>query len=274
MAKKAIVTGASRGIGRGIAMALAEAGYDLVISYATQEKEAEDLAQEIKNKYGRECWYFQAFLQEKNAGAELLKKGIEKLGGLDLLVNNAGLTIFGELQSIKDEDMDLLLALDFRNYVSMMRDAAKYMIEHGIKGNIINITSSRGERAYPGDGIYGGMKAALNRAVQSFALDVSPYGIRINNIAPGAIAVRSAEENARNGEEQRTKFYEELGVRIPLKRMGKPEDIAKAVVYLSSENASYITGVTLRIDGGLILPGMPEKTPEGMQPGDWHILMD
>lgn len=274
MAKKAIVTGASRGIGKGIALALAKAGYDLVISYATQESEAEELVKEIEEVYGQKCWYFQAFLQEKNAGSELLKKGIEKLGGLDLLVNNAGLTIFGELQEIKDEDMDLLLALDFRNYVCMMRDASKYMIENNIKGNIINITSSRGERAYPGDGIYGGMKAALNRAIQSFALDVSPYGIRINNIAPGAIAVRTPEENARNGEEHRTKFYNELGVRIPLKRMGTPEDIAKAVLYLASEEASYVTGITMRIDGGLILPGMPEKTPEGMAPGDWHILMD
>lgn len=274
MKKTALVTGASRGIGRGIALALAREGYDLAVSYATRKDEAESLAIEVRERYGRDCFFFQASLEKRGAGEELMKKSIESLGHLDLLVNNAGLTIFGELQEIKDEDLDLLLALDFRNYVVMMRGAARHMIENGICGSIINITSSRGERAYPGDGIYGAMKAGLNRAVQSFALDVSPYGIRINNVAPGAIAVRTPEENRKNGEEKRTKFYNELGARVPLKRMGTPEDIAQAVVYLASEKASYLTGVTIRVDGGLILPGMPEITPEGMAPGDWHILMD
>lgn len=135
------------------------------------------------------------------------------------------------------------------------------MQEHGIHGSIINITSSRGERAYPGDGIYGACKAGLNRAVESFALDVAPYGIRINNVAPGSIQVRTGEEP-----DEKTlhmmEIYAQLGKRIPLGRMGRPEDIGKAVAYLASEDASYITGITLRVDGGLILPGMPEHSPD------------
>ena len=273
MSKKAIVTGASRGIGRGIALALAADGYDLAISYATQSADADALAAEIKEKYGRQVYCFQATLQNKGAGKELFDKAVAALGGLDVLVNNAGVTIFEQLQGLTEENLEMLFGLDFRNYVMMMSEAAKYMIAKGIKGSIVNITSSRGERGYPGDGIYGGMKAGLNRAIQSFALDVAPYGIRINNVAPGAIAVRSAEENARNGEERRTKFYNELGKRIPMERMGTPADIGAMVAYLVSDKASYITGVTMRVDGGLILPGMPEVTPEGMHPGDWNILM-
>ncbi len=273
MSKKAIVTGASRGIGRGIALALAADGYDLAISYSTKSEDADTLAAEIAEKYSRKCFCFQATLQNKGAGAELFGKAVEALGGLDLLVNNAGVTIFEQLQDLTEENLEMLFGLDFRNYVMMMHEAAKYMIAHGTRGCIINVTSSRGERGYPGDGIYGGVKAGLNRAIQSFALDVAPYGIRINNVAPGAIAVRSPEENKKNGEEQRTKFYSELGGRIPMGRMGAPADIGQMVAFLASDKASYVTGVTVRVDGGLILPGMPEITPEGMNPGDWNILM-
>ena len=156
-----------------------------------------------------------------------------------------------------------------------MRDASRYMIDHKIKGNIINITSSRGERAYPECGIYCGLKAGLNHAIKAFALDVSGYGIRINNVAPGATRVRTKQEMAaqktgdasdyfwRKEYEDKTKeitsdFWDELGTLIPLSRAGTPEDIANAVCFLASDKASYITGVTLRVDGGLILPGMPE----------------
>ena len=138
----------------------------------------------------------------------------------------------------------------------MMNYAGAYMKEHGIQGNIINVTSSRGERAYPEDGLYGALKAGLNRAIQSFALDVAEYGIRVNNVAPGAIRVRTRQERIADG--NNPDFWDELGTRIPLKRCGLPEDVANAVSFLASDKASYITGITIRVDGGLILPGPPE----------------
>ena len=141
----------------------------------------------------------------------------------------------------------------------MMREAANYMIASGTKGNIINITSSRGEQSYPEDGLYGGLKAGLNRAICSFALDVSQYGIRINNVAPGAIRIRTREELIEGGNVAMADFWDELGNRIALGRSGLPEDIGHAVAFLASDKASYITGTTLRVDGGLILPGMPES---------------
>lgn len=270
MSKKAIVTGASRGIGKGIAMCLAAEGYDLAISYASKKEEAEKVAEQIRETYHTRCLIYQAALQEKGAGKALFDRAVADLGGLDLLVNNAGLTIFESLQEIKEETLDLLINLDFKNYILMMREAANYMIASGTKGNIINITSSRGEQSYPEDGLYGGLKAGLNRAICSFALDVSQYGIRINNVAPGAIRIRTREELIEGGNVAMADFWDELGNRIALGRSGLPEDIGHAVAFLASDKASYITGTTLRVDGGLILPGMPEMITEGLKPGEWR----
>ncbi len=275
MGNKAIVTGGSRGIGRGIALALASEGYDLAITYARKREAAESVAEEIRSRYGRECHCYQASLEIPGVAHDMFVKAVADLGGLDLLVNNAGLTICESIQNITEEKLDHLLNLDFRTFVILMRDATRYMIDHKIKGNIVNITSSRGERAYPECGIYCGLKAGLIHAIKAFTLDVSAYGIRINNVAPGATRIRTKAEIAamttgeasdyfwREEYEDKTKeitsgFWDDLGELIPLGRAGTPEDVANAVLFLASEKASYITGVTLRVDGGLILPGMPE----------------
>lgn len=159
------------------------------------------------------------------------------------------------------EDVDYLINLDFRNYFVMIQCAARYMVEHGVQGSIVNITSSRGERAYPGDSIYGGLKAGLNRAIQSIALELGPRGIRINNVAPGFTKIREKRELAEMGPwgENYDTFYDTVGDMIPLRTYGTPADIGEAVAFLASEDASYITGITIRVDGGLILPGMPEN---------------
>lgn len=287
MAKKALVTGGSRGIGRGIALALAAEGYDVAISYASRVDAAEEVAKTIREKYGRECHYFQASLEVPGAGPILFKQAVEALGGLDVLVNNAGLTICETLQEITEEKLDHLLNLDFRNDIIMMREAAQHMIAHRVKGSIINVTSSRGQRAYPTCGIYCGLKAGLNMVIQGFALDVSAYGIRINNVAPGATRIRSKADLEAITEGDSTTYYwkeeykeqakierdfwDELGEVIPLGRAGTPEDIGNAVAFLVSDKASYITGVTLRVDGGLILPGMPEgfAGQGGVASGGW-----
>ena len=272
MSKKAIVTGASRGIGKGIAMCLAAEGYDLAISYVSKKEKADKVVEQISETYHTRCFAYQAALQEKGTCKALFDRAVADLGGLDLLVNNAGLTIFESLQDIQEETLDLLINLDFKNYILMMREAANYMIASGTKGNIINITSSRGEQSYPEDGLYGGLKAGLNRAICSFALDVSQYGIRINNVEPGAIRIRTREELIEGGNVAMADFWDELGNRIALGRSGLPEDIGHAVAFLASDKASYITGTTLRVDGGLILPGMPEMITEGLKPGEWRSV--
>ncbi len=263
--RKAVVTGGSSGIGKGIVLELASQGYDIVFSYHTGKDAALKVVQEVKTRHAVDCVCFQAAFQDKGTGEEFFRRAAEHLGSVDVLVNNAGATRFENLLEITEETFDMLVNLDFRNYIMLMRAAARHMQERKIRGCIINITSSRGERAYPGDGVYGACKAGLDRAVESFALDVAPYGIRINNVAPGSVRVRS-EQDLPQGDRVILGVYEQLGKRIPLGRMGEPEDIAKAAAFLASDDASYITGVTLRVDGGLILPGMPERPADSDAP--------
>ena len=144
----------------------------------------------------------------------------------------------------------------------LMKLVARHMLEHGIRGNIINITSTRAERAYPHDSVYGGMKAGLRRASESIAIELAMHGIRVNNVAPGATELERVSEQ----------FYDKLGRKIPLRRVGKPEDIGEAVLWLASDAASYITGTSLRVDGGLILPGMPEAEDETTKYYDWRPI--
>ena len=263
MNKCAIVTGGSRGIGRGIVLELARNGYDIATSYRSMLQEAESLQREVERN-GHKCYIFQADFTQREAGIHFFQDAVNALGNLDLMVNNAGITIFESILDLSDDAFDRMMDLDFRNYYVLMRESSRYFVENGIRGSIVNITSSRGERAYPGDCIYGALKAGLNRGIQSIALDLAPYGIRVNNVAPGAIRVRTAEEMKTDPEyaDMDTTFWDELGERIPLQRAGVPEDVAKAVVFLASEAASYITGTTLRVDGGLILPGMVEEQLE------------
>lgn len=248
--KVALVTGASRGIGRGIALALAGAGYALAISYYSEKAEAEDVADQIGQRFGRECAVYQADLSQPDVPERLVGDTVAKFGRLDALVNNAGLSSRDRVLDVVSDKMDWIYNLDFRGPVLAAQAAARHMIEQKIPGSIVNITSTRAERAYPDDFLYGGMKAALKRATESMALDLAPHGIRVNCVAPGATIVRTGPRHE--------EYQRKLGAKIPLGRMGTPEDIGHAVAWLISEKASYITGATIRIDGGLIVPGMPE----------------
>ena len=276
--KKAIIAGASIGMGRGIALVLAEEGYDIAFSYyghgESAMKDVEKTSEMLREK-GARSYAFSADLSRKGAPKEFFDKAVAALGGVDLMVNNAGVNMPLPLQELTEENMDYLFALDQKAYVLMMHYAACHMIQNGIRGSIVNVSSSRGDRAYPNAGIYCGIKAGLNRMIEAFALDVSDYGIRINNVSPGATRVRTKEEllaikqggptdyfwdkaYIEHPEEVEKDFWDTLGPKIPLGRAGETEDIGRAIAFLASDKASYITGITLRVDGGLILPGMPE----------------
>jgi len=247
MGKKALVTGGSRGIGRGIALALAEAGYELCIAHHGDGERAEATAELVRGLSGSACAVLEADLREPQAPIRLAEEAFQALGRLDVLVNNAGFGIFEPIQRLTASRLDDMLGLNFRSPLVLMQLVSDRMIADGTRGSIVNVTSTRAARAYPGDAAYGGLKAGLQRASESAALDLAPYGIRVNCVAPGATLVRDEDERTR-----------ELGKRIPLGRMGQPDDIGRAVVWLVSDSAAYMTGATLKLDGGLSLPGMPE----------------
>ena len=143
------------------------------------------------------------------------------------------------------------------------REAGRIMGENNIKGNIIFISSCRGIRAFPYDELYGGLKAGLIRAIQTFALDLAPYGIRANCVSPGPIRVRTSEEMREEGVcEQEIEDLDNLWKQLPLERMGTPEDIANAVAFLASDQASYITGGKFGCRWSCITSGIPENRPK------------
>jgi NAD(P)-dependent dehydrogenase (short-subunit alcohol dehydrogenase family) len=262
--KKVIVTGGNRGIGKAIVRNFALNGYNVAFSYSSSQDTAEQTANEIKQITGRSCNYFRVDFTDTKAAVSFMQKAIESLGGLDILVNNAAITkTHFEIFDLKEDFITRLMNANFTSPIICMREAAVYMAKNEIQGSIINISSIRGmdHVAFPHDAIYASAKAGINRAIQSFALTLAPYGVRINNVAPGAVRNKNREESLASGiSADDIDFSEEFARnKIPLARPGEPKDIAQAVAFLASDTASYITGITLTIDGGLTLAGMPER---------------
>lgn len=247
--KTAMVTGGSHGIGRGIAIVLARHGYDIALTYNRREEDALKVKAEIES-LGRRCFVYHGGFTDEDAPEMVVKEAIVSLGHLDLMVCNAGLTRHYSILNITNEQITDLFNLNYRAYLLCAKVAARHMVREKIKGNIIFITSSRGSRAYPEDMLYGGFKAGVERACESIALDLAPYGIRANCIAPGWTLTDTVDEVSERGQN--------IGF-IPLGRAGTPAEMGEAAAYLASDAAAYITGVTLRLDGGLILPGFPES---------------
>lgn len=256
--KTVFITGGSRGIGRGIAEHMGRLGYDVAFTYNSKLEEAQAL-HGLLVAMGRRCFYYQASLEKDEVAQAVTAQAIADLGHLDVMVCCAGLTVHSNLLKLSAADIDFAYNLDYRSYMLCAQTAARHMVDCSISGNIVFITSTRGIRAYPEDPLYGGMKAALNRACESLALELAPYGIRVNAVAPGATAVRGSY----TPEELSASPFSR---QIPLCRMGTPAEVAAMVAYVVSAEASYLTGTVLRLDGGLILPGMPADSGGEQEP--------
>ena len=247
MSKVALVTGSGRGIGRGISLELAKQGYDIAIHHRKEPEGSAEVAKEIRD-LGRRAEIFWGDLSDSSTPYRIVNETFERMGRLDVLVNNAGVTIFRSFLEMKMEELDNCYKVDFLAAYLCAQRAAQLMVETGTRGAIINITSVHQERNNHGDSIYGSMKAALSRATQSMAYELAPHGIRVNAVEPGLIQIREYMNPKNAG------FYDQVKEAIPAGRVGQPADIAKATAWLVSEQADYITGITLRVDGGMNLP--------------------
>jgi 3-oxoacyl-[acyl-carrier protein] reductase len=231
--KIALVTGASRGIGRAIAVELAGGGAEVVVGYRSGRDEAEEVAAEIGGRA------VQADVGDPDEAARL----IEEAGDLDVLVNNAGLTRDGLIARMSDEDWRAVLDTNLGGVFHTCRAAARGMMKRK-SGSIVNLTSVVGVHGNPGQTNYAASKAGIIGFTKALARELAPRNVRANAVAPGYITTALTEvlpEQAQQAILQNT----------PLERMGKPEDVAAAVRYLASDAASFVTGEVLLVDGGL-----------------------
>jgi len=242
--KRALVTGASRGIGKSIAAALAEAGADVAVNYRSSEEPAELLAKGAE-AMGSNTWTYKADIGDLNEVKEM-KEVVEKyFGTIDILVNNAGINIDMLFKKMNQESWNKVIQVNLNGVFNCTSTFLEHLMESG-HGRIINITSIVGQMGNIGQANYAASKAGVIGMTKSLAKELARNKITVNAIAPGFI-----ETDMVRGIPDEVK--EKILAQIPLKRFGMPEEIAKVVVFLASENAAYITGHVLNINGGMYL---------------------
>lgn len=242
--KVALVTGASRGIGRAIAIELARRGASVAINYAGNRQRAEEVAAEI-SAMNREALICQCDVSHEANVREMLKTVVDTFGRLDIVVNNAGITRDGLLMRLKEEDWDAVMNINLKGVFFVTKAALRPMIKQR-NGRIINVASVVGILGNPGQANYVAAKSGVIGLTKSAAREVAARGITVNAVAPGFIETEMTAKLPQDMKEQMMKD-------IPLKRLGKPEDVAKAVCFLASDDSGYMTGQTLSIDGGMAM---------------------
>ncbi len=242
--KVALVTGASRGIGKAIALLLAENGADVAVNFAGSTAAAEAVAAEIE-KMGRKAILVQGDVSKADVCAEMVDKVVKELGRIDILVNNAGITRDTLLLRMKEEDWDAVLNTNLKGVFNCTKAAVKYMAKQR-SGSIVNISSVVALMGNAGQANYAAAKAGILGFTRSVAKEMAARGIRVNAVTPGFIKTDMTSVLSE-------KVVAAMEASIPLARLGEPEDIAKAVLFLAGDNSAYITGQTLHVDGGMVM---------------------
>nr|WP_307396204.1 3-oxoacyl-[acyl-carrier-protein] reductase [Bacillus horti] len=243
--KVALVTGGARGIGRAISLELAKAGADVAINYGGSEAAAVELVKEIE-ALGQKALAIQANVAESESVQAMVKQVVEHFGQLDILVNNAGITRDNLLMRMKEEEWDDVINVNLKGVFNCIKAVTRQMMKQR-SGRMINISSVVGVLGNPGQANYVAAKAGVIGLTKTTARELASRGITVNAIAPGFI---ETEMTAKLGED----IQEGILSQIPLARLGQAEEIAKAVRFLASDDAAYITGQTLHVDGGMAMP--------------------
>jgi len=242
--KKALVTGASRGIGRGIALALAKQGADVAVNYRSSAAEAEEVVVQIK-ALGREAFAVQADVANNQSITSMFETVKTKWGKLDILVNNAGIVQFKPFEQISEEDWNAMINTDLKGPYFCAQKAVALMGRGGKIINIASVSSGGIGIAFPQISHYTTAKAGVIGMTEALALELGQKGINVNAIAPGSI-----DTEITKGQVVDEKVRQATLMRIPVGRTGKPEDIGSLAVYLASDEAGYINGAVVYADGG------------------------
>ena len=243
-----MVTGAAIGIGKAVAYKLAKTGFDIVVNYHSHEQEAQRLCAEIE-KIGRKAYPIHADLAKMEELNAMFGRIDELNLNLDVLVNNAGVSESMPFLEVTQEHFDRITAVDWRGVFFCAQLAARRMIAAGIQGVIVNISSNHVEGCWPNSTVYAGAKSAVSKFTKNAALELARTGIRVAAIEPGYTAVERFE----------SEDFDRTKAKLPLGRFATAEEIAHAVLYVISDQAAYMTGNILRIDGAATLPVVAEN---------------
>tara|TARA_B110000858_G_scaffold153424_1_gene174923 strand:- start:937 stop:1683 length:747 start_codon:yes stop_codon:yes gene_type:complete len=241
--KTAIITGGSRGIGKGIAMIFAQHGANVAFTYSSSVESANSLVKELRN-YGVKVKSYQSNAANYKESQDLVENVLKDFGSIDVLVNNAGITKDNLLMRMGEEDFDKVIEVNLKSVFNMTKAVQRTMLKQR-KGSIINMSSVVGVKGNAGQSNYAASKAGIIGFSKSVALELGSRNIRSNVIAPGFIET----EMTAKLDEKTVDIWRNA---IPLKRGGSPEDIANACVFLASDLSAYITGQTLNVDGGML----------------------
>jgi 3-oxoacyl-[acyl-carrier protein] reductase len=242
--KCAIITGASRGIGKAVALKLASLGANIVINYRSNEKEAIEVENEIK-AMGVETLCVKGDISKSEEVENLIASAKEKFGTIDIMVNNAGITKDTLILRMKDEDFDSVIDVNLKGVFKCLKAITPVMVKQK-HGKIINLSSVVGISGNAGQVNYAASKAGVIGMTKSLAKEVGSRGITVNAVAPGFIETDMTNE-------LNDKIKEEAKKNIPLKRLGTAKDVANVVAFLASESADYVTGQVIQVDGGMLM---------------------
>jgi NAD(P)-dependent dehydrogenase (short-subunit alcohol dehydrogenase family) len=241
-AKTALVTGASKGVGRGIALELARSGFDVAVNYFSDRAGAESAAAEICGM-GRNAFVVQADVGNAREVARMFGEVLDRFPRLDVLVNNAGTQVWKPLLELREDEWDRVIDTNLKGCFLCTQAAARHMKEHG-GGRIVNIGSGSNWRPFPNLVSYTASKGGIEMLTKVSAMELGKYRITVNCVAPGAIEIERTKLETGD-------YAATWSALTPLGRVGQPVDVARAVAFLAGDSADFITGQTLFVDGGL-----------------------
>jgi len=243
--KIALITGSSQGIGAACALRLAKDGCDIILNGHKFDERGEKLIVDIR-RMGRKATFLKADLSKAKEATKLITDAVAVFGRLDILVNNAGVEKKASFWEVTEEDYDLVMDTNLKGVFFSIQSFVNYCRKSKVAGTVINMSSVHEEIAFPHFAAYCASKGGLKMLTRNLASELARFNIRINNVAPGAVST-PINQDLLNNKEQLEKVLQN----IPLKRMGKVEDVAAIVAFLASDDAAYVTGSTYFVDGGL-----------------------